>query len=169
MAIQVARRLGAGRVVAAGRRVERLEGSSADRVVSLEGDPASVGRAIGDAASEADIVLDYLWGDPAANAMVSLLTARADRSKPLVWIQIGSVAGPTMALPSVALRSANVRVMGSGQGSVSTRDIVGELPRLVDELVARRLVIDTKSVPLASVETTWDAASSDGKRVVFIP
>jgi hypothetical protein len=59
--------------------------------------------------------------------------------------------------------------MGSGQGSVSTRDIVGELPHLVDELVAGRPVVNTKSVPLSSVEIAWNATSSDGKRVVFVP
>jgi hypothetical protein len=58
--------------------------------------------------------------------------------------------------------------MGSGQGSVSTRDIVGELPHLVDELVAGRLVVRTTSVPLSSVEATWNATSSEGKRVVFV-
>ncbi|MGO9838814.1 MAG: zinc-binding alcohol dehydrogenase family protein [Polyangiaceae bacterium] len=169
MAIQVAKRLGAGRVVAAGRQVQRLEKSSADHVLSLSGDPASVGKAIADAASEVDIVVDYLWGEPAAHAMMSVLTARGDRGKALNWIQIGSVAGPTMALPSVALRSANLRVLGSGQGSVSTRDIVGELPHLVGELVAGRLVVSTQSVPLSSVEAAWDATSSDGRRVVFLP
>jgi hypothetical protein len=150
-------------------RVERLERSSADHVVSLKDDPASVSKAIADAASEVDIVIDYLWGEPAAHAIMSLLTARLDRSKSLNWIQIGSVAGPTMALPSVALRSANLRVMGSGQGSVSTRDIVGELPRLVDEFVAGRLVVSTISAPLSSVETAWNATSSGGKRIVFVP
>lgn len=169
MAIQVAKRLGAGRVVAAGRQVQRLEKSSADHVLSLSGDPASVGKAIADAASEVDIVVDYLWGEPAAHAMMSVLTARGDRGKALNWIQIGSVAGPTMALPSVALRSANLRVLGSGQGFVSTRDIVGELPHLVGELVAGRLVVSTQSVPLSSVEAAWDATSSDGRRVVFLP
>ncbi len=169
MAIQVAKRLGAGRVVAAGRQVERLKSSSADLVLSLNGDPASVGKVIADAASEADIVLDYLWGEPAAHAMMSLLTARADRAKALNWVQIGSVAGPTMALPSAALRSANLRVMGSGQGSISTRDMVGELPRLVDELVAERLAVSTASVPLSSVEAAWEAPPPDGRRVVFVP
>jgi hypothetical protein len=37
---------------------------------------------------------------------MALLTARADRSRALDWIQIGAIAGPTIQLPSVALRSA---------------------------------------------------------------
>jgi NADPH:quinone reductase-like Zn-dependent oxidoreductase len=169
MAIQVAKRLGAGKVVAAGRQVERLDGSGADQVVSLRGEPASVGKAIADAASEADIVLDYLWGEPAAHAMMSLLAARPDRSRALNWIQIGAVAGATIALPSVTLRSANLRIMGSGQGSVSTQDIVGELTHLVDELVSGTLAISAKAVPLSCVEAVWDAPASDGTRVVFVP
>ena len=36
--------------------------------------------------------------------MRTLITRRRDRGGPLVWIQIGSVAGPDIALPSAALR-----------------------------------------------------------------
>ena len=39
-----------------------------------------------------------------------------DRGRALDWIQIGSVAGPTAAIPSAALRAANLRIMGSGPG-----------------------------------------------------
>jgi NADPH:quinone reductase-like Zn-dependent oxidoreductase len=169
MAIRIAKRLGAGRVVAAGRAIGRLDASGADEVVSLVGDSGQVGAAIARAASDSDIVLDYLWGEPAADAMVALLTARRDRSKPIAWIQIGSVAGATMALPSAALRSTNLRVMGSGQGSVSVREIVGELPRLVDELVAGKIPVDVVRVPLSKVEETWNAPVPNGVRVVFVP
>jgi hypothetical protein len=72
-----------------------------------------------------------------------------------------------MALPSAALRSTNLRVLGSGQGSVPTRDIVGELPPLVDELGAGRLHLEAESIPLSRVETAWGTTGT--KRVVFIP
>jgi hypothetical protein len=101
--------------------------------------------------------------------MIAMLTARANRSHPINWIQIGSIAGPTMALPSVALRSTNLRVLGSGQGSVPVADIVAELPRLIDELAAGRLTIHPARVPLAEVEATWTAAESQGQRIVFVP
>jgi len=169
MAIQIAKLLGAGRVVAAGREISRISSSGADEVVSLVGDPESVGAAIGKAASESDVVIDYLWGAPAKDAMMALLTARRERSKPIHWIQIGSVAGATMALPSVALRSTNLRVMGSGQGSVPVKAIVAELPRLVDELVAGRIPVDALRIPLAQVEETWDAPVAAGRRVVLVP
>ena len=169
MAIQVAKLLGAGRVIGAGREVSRLESAGADEVVSLVGDPDSVAAALGKAAGECDIVLDYVWGKPAADAMVALLTARRDRSRALDWVQIGSVAGPTLELPSAALRSTNLRIMGSGQGSVSTRAIVGELPQLAAEIVAGRIPVDVLRVPLAEVERAWNAPVPAGRRVVFTP
>jgi hypothetical protein len=49
---------------------------------------------------------------------MALLTARSDRSRALNWIQIGAMAEPTLDLPSVALRSANLRIEGNGQRGV---------------------------------------------------
>jgi NADPH:quinone reductase-like Zn-dependent oxidoreductase len=169
MAIRIAKLLGAGRVVGAGREIRRLESSGADEVVALVGERDAVSAAIGRAASESDIVIDYLWGQPAAEAMMAMLTARQDRSRAISWIQIGSVAAPTMALPSVALRSTNLRVMGSGQGSVPVKAIVAELPHLVDEIIAGRIPVNAHRVPLSQVEETWNAPVPAGRRVVLVP
>ena len=57
-AIQIAKLLGAGRVVGAGREVSRLASSGADEVVSLAGEREAVMESLGKAAGEADIVLD---------------------------------------------------------------------------------------------------------------
>ena len=67
---------------------------------------------------------------------MALLKGRADRSRELNWIQIGAMAGPTIELPSVALRSANFRLQGNGQGAVSPRAYLAELPSLIDEISA---------------------------------
>jgi NADPH:quinone reductase-like Zn-dependent oxidoreductase len=162
LAVQVAKHLGAGHVVGAGRDPERLaalERLGADVTVGLD--------ALGDAAHDVDVVIDYLWGEPAARAMAALITRRTDRSRPLDWLQIGSVAGPTAAVPSAALRAANFRIMGSGQGAVSTRAIVEELPALAAEITTGAFSIGSRSVPLREVETTWNAPSD--ARVVFTP
>jgi NADPH:quinone reductase-like Zn-dependent oxidoreductase len=169
LAVPVAKLLGAGRVVGAGREIGRLESSEADEVVSLVGEPASVAASIAKAAADCDIVLDYVWGKPALDAMTAILTARPDHSKPLRWVQIGSVAGPTMELPSVALRSTALTLMGSGQGSVSGRAIVAELPHLVDEIVSARFEIDVVRAPLSRVEQVWTATVPAGRRVVLMP
>ena len=169
MAVQVARRLGASQVIGAGRDASKLKVCKADQVVSLAGHPKAVAQALAAAAAEVDVVVDYVWGEPAERAMAALVTARADRGQALDWIQIGSIAGPTAAIPSVALRSSNLRIVGSGQGSVSVRDIVGELPALLRELAAGTLSVEATRVPLAQVESAWSAPVADGTRLVFVP
>jgi NADPH:quinone reductase-like Zn-dependent oxidoreductase len=172
MAIQVAKRLGAGRVVGAGRNRERLAelaALGADAVVALDDDPAATAERLAAAAAEVDIVIDYLWGAPAAHAISALLTARSDRSRAMDWIQIGAVAGPTIELPSVALRSANLRLQGAGQGAVSPRAYLAELPSLVEEIGAGTIAVNVRAVPLADVEATWSAPEIPGLRTVFVP
>jgi len=172
MAVQVAKRLGAGRVVGAGRdkaRLEALPGFGADATVALTDDASDTAAALAEAASEVDLVIDYLWGRPASEAIMALLQARSDRSRELNWIQIGSMAGPTIELPSVALRSANFRLQGNGQGAVSTRAYLAELPSLIDEIDNGGLVVNARPVPLADVEAVWTAPEVPGVRTVLVP
>jgi NADPH:quinone reductase-like Zn-dependent oxidoreductase len=172
MAVQVAKRLGAGRVVGAGRDLARLgalRSLGADEVVHLTDDAEETARALGEAAAEVDIVIDYLWGKPAQQTIVALLTRRSDRSRAMNWIQIGSVAGPTIELPSVALRSANFRLQGNGQGAVSTEVYLAELPSLVDEIDAGTIRVKANSRPLADVEKIWAQPDAPAERTVLVP
>ena len=172
MAVQVAKRLGAGRVVGAGRdagRLQALTSLGADDIVQLTGDEHATGDALAAAAADCDIVVDYLWGAPAQRAMSALLTARSDRSRAMNWIQIGAIAGPTIELPSVALRSTNLRVQGSGQGAVSPEVYRAELPSLVDEISTGTIVVNAHTWPLADVETAWTEKDPPGERIVLIP
>jgi NADPH:quinone reductase-like Zn-dependent oxidoreductase len=170
MAVEIAKHLGAGHVIGAGRDAERLAALAdlgADVTVSLAGEDAD--DALGEAAAGVDVVVDYLWGTPAERAIRALVTHRHDRSRRLDWIQIGSVAGPDVALPSAALRAANLRIMGSGQGSVTTAAIVAELPALASAIAAGTLKVNAAQVPLCEVETAWNAPTAPGHRVVFTP
>jgi NADPH:quinone reductase-like Zn-dependent oxidoreductase len=172
MAVQVAKRLGAATVVGAGRDPERLaalRSAGADELVALTDDDEATGRALGAAAAEVDIVIDYLWGKPTERAIMALLTARSDRSRALDWIQIGAIAGPTIELPSVALRSANLRLQGNGQGAVSTEAYLAELPSLVDEIDAGTIAVHPNPVPLADVEEAWSRSDAPGTRTVLVP
>jgi NADPH:quinone reductase-like Zn-dependent oxidoreductase len=172
MAVQIAKHLGASRVVAAGRREDQLAtlpALGADETVALaQGGPEQVADRLGNAASEIDVVIDYLWGEPAVNALIPLVTHRADESRPLTWIQIGSVAGPTAAIPSAALRAVPLRIVGSGQGSVSPRDIVAELPELAAEIARGSFAVDARAVPLRDVAEAWKDTDTD-RRIVVMP
>jgi NADPH:quinone reductase-like Zn-dependent oxidoreductase len=171
MAVQIAKLLGAGEVIAAGRNAEilaALTGLGADRVVSLEGGEDAI-AALAEAAAEVDVVIDYLWGKPAEAAVPAIVRARTDRARALRWVQIGAITGPEIALPSAALRACNLKLMGSGQGSVSTAGIVEELPALAHEVNAGNLAVDAEPIPLAEVEAAWNAPVAPGRRLVFVP
>ena len=167
MAVEIAKHLGAGHVIGAGRDARRLAALTAlgaDVTVALDD-----ADALGKAAADVDVVIDYLWGAPAEHAMRALVMGRRDRSRALDWIQIGSVAGPDLALPSAALRAANLRIMGSGQGSVSTAAIVDELPALAAAIGAGTLTVNAAPRPLSDVESAWNAPAAAGERIVFTP
>jgi NADPH:quinone reductase-like Zn-dependent oxidoreductase len=172
MAVQVAKRLGAGRVVGAGRDPDRLGALAslgADEVVRVSDDADATGRALGAAAAEVDIAIDYLWGEPAQKAIMALLGARSERSRALNWIQIGAVAGPTIELPSVALRSADFRLQGTGQGAVSPEVYLAELPSLVDEIDAGAIAVNARTARLAEVKRIWTQTDGPGMRTVLVP
>lgn len=163
MAVQVARLFGASRVVGAARDVAALPSLiplGADEVLPLD--------RVADAA-DVDVVIDYLWGEPAAAAMVALVTARPDRGRPLTWIQIGSVAGSACPVPSAALRAARLQIVGSGIGSVPGRDWQEELPQLVEAVTHGAFDVRAKVVPLSRVERAWSESPSGGERIVLVP
>ena len=171
LAVQIAKLLGANNVIAAGRdagRLATLPALDATATVLLDGDGDATAGRLGQAAADVDVVIDYLWGEPAAAAMIAILTSRADRSKPLTWIQIGSIAGRTAPIPSAALRAARLKIIGSGQGSVTTKEYLAELPALAEQITAGALDVAARPVPLADVETAW--ATADAKqRIVLLP
>ena len=163
MAIQVAKRFGAGRVIAAGRddaRLAPLRALGADLTCTFD----ELAKA-----ADVDVVIDYVWGEPTARAMVDMLTARADRGTPLTWIQIGSVAGPTAPIPSAALRSARLQIVGSGIGSVPGRDFLKELPKMAEAVAEGGFDVRARAVPLAQVEQAWTATAGTPDRIVFVP
>jgi NADPH:quinone reductase-like Zn-dependent oxidoreductase len=170
MAVQIAKFLGAGYVAAAGRNAERLArltSLGADEIVSLSGEPEEVARALGAAGADVDVVIDYLWGSATEEAIPALVKSRAERGRPLRWIEIGSMAGTTITLPSAALRAANLQLLGSGQGSLTTAEIVAELPELADQITAGTFVVDPVLTPLSDVESAWNTPTAPGQRIVF--
>jgi NADPH:quinone reductase-like Zn-dependent oxidoreductase len=174
MAVQVARLFGAGRVIAAARNADLLAGLpalGATSTVLLESGSGAdvVQRRLGQPGTDVDVVLDYLWGEPAATVLTALIRARADAGRPLTWIEIGSVAGPVAPIPSAALRAARLQMVGSGQGSVATRAILAELPDLAREISKGTFGIDVRAVPLTDVERAWADCGQARERIVITP
>jgi NADPH:quinone reductase-like Zn-dependent oxidoreductase len=173
LAIQVAKHLGAGKVIAAGRGAEKLAALAAlgaDDTIDLSAEPELVAAQIAEKAGNVDVVLDYLWGGPAESAIEPLVKGRDDRSRLVSWVQIGAVAGPDISLPSAVLRQANIHFLGSGQGSASARGILELLPALAVEIDKGTFSVDAIAKPLSEVEEIWLAKSvRSTDRIVLIP
>jgi len=163
MAIQVAKRFGAAKVIVAGRDTAKLA-----ELPALGADETLTFDQLGQAA-DVDVVIDYLWGEPTARAMVDLLTNRGDRSNPLTWIEVGAIAGPEAAIPAAALRSTRLQIIGSGIGSVPGRDFRKEMPNLLKAVIQGAFDVRAKSVPLAEVERVWTSTLGTSDRIVLVP
>ncbi|WP_431232340.1 quinone oxidoreductase family protein [Mycolicibacterium psychrotolerans] len=166
LAVQAAKHLGAEAVIGVGRdrrQLAALPDLGADDVVALDEITGNLDRVAG-----ADILLDYIWGPPAAELMAGFARSRHDSAQPLTWVQIGSMAGATADLPSAALRSMPLQIVGSGIGSVPVADIVSELPELAHLISTGALRTQARAVPLAEVEQVWPQPEN-GQRVVFTP
>lgn len=167
-AVQAARLLGAGRVIAIGRNPEALAQLDADETVRMTGDAdwTAALRAIG---TEVDLVVDYLWGEPGARALAALISARSEPSRRLTWVQVGSMAGRTLPLDASFLRAANLQLLGSGFRGVDWADIAAQLPELIDHIVAGRITVRPVVRPLRDIATTWSESVAPGERIVVVP
>ena len=74
---------------------------------------------------------------------------------------------PDDADVSAIAAAANLQLLGSGQGSLTTAGIVAELPELADQITARTFVVDPVPTPLSDVESAWNAPTAPGQRIVF--
>jgi hypothetical protein len=112
-------------------------------------------------------VLDYLWGKSAETLIVAAAKAAKDET-PVRYVEIGSISGDEISLPSAALRSSGLVLMGSGLGSVSLRGLLGAIAAVFQAAASGNLRIKTETIPLACVEENWNKDSGQA-RVVFAP
>lgn len=174
LAVQVAKRLGARRVVAAGRNpasLAELEALGADAVLSVAQERPALVAAFQDALHQnhIDIVLDYLWGAPAEALLEAITQKGLDHAAGrLRYLQVGSSAGPTLSLAAESLRSSGLELMGSGFGSVSMERIFRALRLFLDQAAQQPFHIQTAVAPLAHVESLWNTPER-GARLVFQP
>jgi hypothetical protein len=66
------------------------------------------------------------------------------------------------------LRALPLQIVGSGQGSVSTRDILAELPAIAEAVASGALRIVARAVPLTDVAAVWPD-TGDAARIVLTP
>src|SRR6478752_3421156 len=158
LAIQVAQHLRAKRVIAAGRNIEALAAHELDAIIPLSQSDEAVRHAFAaEAEGGIDVVLDYLWGRP-TELLLEALAANfnAKGTRPTRLIEVGESAGKSITLPGSTLRSVDLKMMGSGFGSVSLDRVLEAIPTLFSLAAAGTLRVAVEPVLLADVETVWN-------------
>ena len=171
LAVQIAKHLGAGKVIATGRnpgRLNMLPALGADTVISLEMPDAELAEAFRrELRLGIDVVLDYLWG-PTAEMLIGAASGPGSReAMPRIrFVQIGSAGGSAISLESAPLRSSGLEMLGSGLGSVSCDQLVSAIGAMLHTARPAGLHVETEAVPLTSVSSAWTQDSGQG-RLVF--
>lgn len=175
LAIQIAKHLGAGRVVAAGRNahvLQTLTDLGADATIALDQPDRDLAASFAREAGRKrfDVVLDYVWGHP-TEVLLDALTGHdvMAESDTLRLIEIGDMAGPAISLPAAALRSSGIEIYGSGGGGIPHTAIFEAFPQLWALAGSGKLHIDTEPVSLAEIENAWQRDDLPGRRIVIIP
>jgi len=155
LAVQVAHRRGAGRVVGVARdhvALERLLALGADAVVALrtdEDEDQLAGRLLA-AAGPVDVVLDGVYGMPLEAALqVCAPHARV--------VNIGNLAGATAQVPAGLLRGKQLTVSGFAGLHTPLEDKRAALTWLWTALARGELQVEVHPFPLAELPAAWRA------------
>jgi len=174
IAVQVAKQLGARKVIATGRNAQELESLrslGADVVIPFDLRPENLQgvehfeQALTLVFADGlDVVVDYLWGSSARTIIVAIAKAVED-AHPVRFVQVGEASRETVELPGAALRSSAIQIMGSGLKSVPLPKLMEGIRRTFDLAAHGELYLPTRAVPLSTVTENWDAPGKP--RLVF--
>jgi NADPH:quinone reductase-like Zn-dependent oxidoreductase len=172
LAVQIAKLLGAGRVVGTGRNpasLRALAALGADAVIYLTQPDAQLAEAFTrEAGPGCNVILDFLWGHPTEALIQTLIPRELSFAKRRVrLIQIGEIAGPAISLTGDALRTSGLEICGAGAGL--TPEAIREGTTMVWDLIrAGKLHADVEAVPLKDIEAAWQR-DLHGQRLVIVP
>jgi len=174
LAVQIAKRLGAKRVIGAGRNARvlgRLRELGADATIQLDQPGDSLKDAFAREAGDAgfDVIIDYVWGRPTEMLLAAITKSEfAAVTKETRLVQVGESAGPSISLPAAVLRSTALTILGTA--GIPPREVLVDAMQQVMARAARgELRIETERVPLADIERAWQRQGESGRRIVVIP
>ena len=165
-AVQAAKLMGAGRVIAAGRDERGLARAAelgADATVNLARERDRV-RALREAAqADIDVVIDPLWGVPVAEA----IEAAGYRAR---IVNLGQSAAPESSLRSSSVRGKLIEILGFALAAMP-HDVKASAYTLMAAHVAEgRLIADHETMPLSDVSEAWERqAGSPHRKLVLVP
>lgn len=166
IAVQAAKLLGAGRVVAAARSEEGLERArelGADATVKLDAHDDLAAAFVEACDGQLDLTIDPVWGEPGAAAVKA--TSFGGR-----LVQLGQSAGKEATIESGWIRAKLLSILGH-TNFAAPADVRGDAYlRMVRHAAAGELTVDFELVPLERVAEAWERQeASPGRKLVLSP
>lgn len=161
IAVQIAKGLGAKKIIVTGRNESKLQTLEADQAIAfdmlVDNGQNKFERALMPVIAEGvDVVLDYLWGDSALAIMSALAKTNANRATR--FVSIGTSSGQEdIQLPSSILRSSTIELVGSGDKSVSKADLLSAVKGVFEMAAEGKIKIAIKEYALEEIEEAWNA------------
>jgi len=166
IAVTAAKRLGAGRVIAAGRNREALQRAKrlgADESVDL-GAAVDLAGAFREAAGgSVDLVIDYVCGSPAEAALEALAIHGR-------LVHVGTMAGPVIRALGATTRRLCIDILGFAYYHAPIEIQANAYSELCRLSALGEIALDIDTRPLSEIGTVWDAhAGSSRRRQVLVP
>jgi NADPH2:quinone reductase len=167
IAIQVAKLLGAGRVIAAAlpdeRLIPRLRELGSDAVIELDPSEDLTDALRAAAPDGVNVTIDLLWGEPGVGAMRA--AARYARH-----VQMGNMAGGELVLPAPLIRSLSLDVLGFSVAHPSLEVKRDAYRRLTEHAARGDIVVDIEPVAIEDVAGAWERQrrAAGGPKLVIV-
>jgi NADPH2:quinone reductase len=171
LAVQIARLLGAGRIVATGRDDAALAEAArlgADEVINTSvGDGELIDAYRTHAGAGYDVVVDYLWGRPTELLARALVPETFAIGRPTRLVQIGESAGDAIRLPGDALRTSGLELYGAAKNMAT--GMASAYQQVVDWVRSGDLTINVTTMRLSQIAAAWQRTDLRGSRLVIVP
>jgi NADPH2:quinone reductase len=166
IAVQVARLLGAGRIVAGARDEQGLARSlelGAHATVDLKQTDGLTERIREASGGRLDVVIDPVWGVPGVAALEALSPFGR-------FVQLGAAAGAEAVVKSGVVRGRYLSILGHSNFSLPWEDLAAAYRALIDYAAVGKLTVDVEVLPLEAAAEAWKLqATSPHRKLALSP
>lgn len=165
LCIQLAKELGAGKVIAIGRNAKELEDLKpygADVVIAFNlpgGEAAFKDALVAEYKKKegkgVDVIIDYLYG-PSTAIILNSLPGTLEDGHRVRYVNVGTAARvDEIPITASLLRSSALEIMGSGLSSVPHKVLLESIGEVFKVAAKLKISVDDLEVSLADVAKAW--------------
>jgi len=166
IAVQLARLMGAGRIIAGGRDEHGLARSrelGADATVDLKNTDGLTERIRDASGGQLHVVIDPVWGVPGVAALEAISPFGR-------FVQVGQAAGAEAVVKSATIRGRYLSVLGHSNFMLPWADQAASYRALIDYAAAGKLTVEVEILPLEAAAEAWKRqASSPHRKLALSP